>query len=67
MIGMFSKKTKPLSESEAIDALNSAIKEAIKTARDDGLHPARIANGLNGHAAEVMTPIYAAQERRQCS
>jgi hypothetical protein len=65
MFGL-SKRVKP-SEAEAIAELNASIKEAIKTARDNGIHPARIANGLNGHAAELMMPIFEAQARRQAA
>jgi hypothetical protein len=58
-------KTKKASEADAIAELNSAIKAAIATARDDGLHPQRIANALTGYGAEVMQAIYAVQARRQ--
>jgi N-acetylglucosamine kinase-like BadF-type ATPase len=62
---MFGKKAKPMSESEAIARLNDAIKSAIRDARSNGIHPARINNALTGHAGEVMSAIYRAQERRQ--
>jgi hypothetical protein len=64
-MGIFSKKPKPLTESEAIAALNDGIKRLIKEAREAGLPPQRIANALTGYSAEIMQPIYEVQQRRQ--
>jgi hypothetical protein len=59
---LFSKKP---TESEARQALQDAIKAAIASAREAGLHPAVISNVLSGYSGEVMAPIYRGQERRQ--
>lgn len=65
MMNLFSKKTKPPTEAEAVAAFHAAVRDAIKVAREANLHPQQIANLLNGHAGETMAPIYRAQERRQ--
>jgi hypothetical protein len=46
---LFSKKP---TESEARQALQDAIKAAIASAREAGLHPAVISNVLSGYSGE---------------